>query len=127
MAQQDSDDPLDIVADALAAMKRAACDVEQEQERDTEVTSVRPDPQVTVSVDELDLEPGPVLRFGAIGPQVARLQHVLIRCGADPALAVTGAFDHSTLLAVRWFQGFAGLKPDGEVTSLVWKELLRRR
>jgi peptidoglycan hydrolase-like protein with peptidoglycan-binding domain len=125
MASQPSspeiDDPLDTVADALAEMKRIALG-SFEEERVTGVTSTPPDPEVTITGGEF--VPGPILRLGATGPHVAKLQVALNRRGANPALIVTGEFDHATIMAVRWAQSVHGLTPNGEVDHETWRALL---
>jgi hypothetical protein len=65
--------------------------------------------------------PGPTLRRGARGPDVARLQERLNAHGA--ALAVDGDFGPRTDAAVRAFQSAHGLVVDGIVGPLTWGAL----
>jgi hypothetical protein len=60
-----------------------------------------------------------VLRVGASGPEVGRLQ-------AGLGVPVTGRFDGATLEAVRQFQGAAGLVVDGIVGARTWAALEAR-
>jgi outer membrane protein OmpA-like peptidoglycan-associated protein len=57
----------------------------------------------------------PLLRTGSSGPSVAALQRALNALGADPALAVDGAFGTLTRAAVVSFQTANGLTADGIV------------
>ncbi len=64
---------------------------------------------------------GPLLREGAHGPDVARLQNLLNERGA--ALVVDGDFGNATKLAVKKFQGDNNLVADGIVGRQTWDAL----
>ena len=68
-------------------------------------------------------QPRPTLREGASGLDVRDLQAALNRQGASPALAVDGSFGRKTRGAVEGFQTRRGLKVDGVVGPMTWKEL----
>jgi N-acetyl-anhydromuramyl-L-alanine amidase AmpD len=64
----------------------------------------------------------PVLKKGMHGPQVKRLQRLLIRRGFDPG-APDGDFGVATEAAVKAAQVAHGLKPDGIAGPLTWHAL----
>lgn len=67
-----------------------------------------------------------VLRRGASGPRVARLQRLLVAAGAlNGAGAVDGSFGPRTEAAVRRFQQRAGLAVDGIAGPRTWRALER--
>lgn len=63
----------------------------------------------------------PVLRKGARGADVEKLQRLLNKAGA--ILTVDGDFGAKTLAAVKAFQRGKGLVPDGAVGSYSWRAL----
>jgi hypothetical protein len=65
----------------------------------------------------------PVLRRGATGPAVTRLQERLNAHGTAPALVVDGVFGPATDAAVRAFQQQNGLAVDGIVGPRTWAAL----
>ncbi len=67
--------------------------------------------------------PQPVLRVGARGEAVVRLQERLIQHGAT--ISADGAFGPMTAAAVKRFQQAQGLAPDGVVGPLTWGALDR--
>lgn len=67
---------------------------------------------------------GPVLRHGARGSAVTRLQRALKAKGFDPG-PVDGIFGNGTLSAVRRFQSARGLAVDGVVGARTWAALGR--
>lgn len=67
---------------------------------------------------------GPVLRHGARGSAVTRLQRALKAKGFDPG-PVDGVFGNGTLSAVRRFQSARGLAVDGVVGARTWAALGR--
>lgn len=62
-----------------------------------------------------------LLREGAHGPDVVRLQELLNARGA--ALSVDGDFGNATKMAVKAFQGAKGLVADGVVGRHTWEAL----
>lgn len=66
--------------------------------------------------------PTPLLKIGAKGEPVRRLQTALLRNGCSPG-AIDGDFGRKTLAAVKKFQGERGLVADGEVGPLTWGAL----
>ncbi len=66
----------------------------------------------------------PVLRLGSQGPDVKRLQEMLIQVGY-PALKVDGSFGPITANVVMQFQRRAGLQPDTVVGKYTWAALER--
>jgi peptidoglycan hydrolase-like protein with peptidoglycan-binding domain len=63
----------------------------------------------------------PLLREGASGPDVERLQKLLNAKGAT--LVVDGDFGNATKMAVRKFQNDKGLVEDGVVGQQTWAVL----
>lgn len=67
--------------------------------------------------------PTPLLRTGAVGSPVVKLQASLNTAGAIPALVPDGSFGPATEHAVKVFQSTHGLIPDGVVGPLTWRAL----
>lgn len=67
----------------------------------------------------------PLLRPGARGAGVARLQRALAALGHDPGPA-DGLFGPATTAALRAFQRAAGLVPDAVAGPATWAEVVRR-
>lgn len=65
----------------------------------------------------------PLLRRGANGPDVVKLQEALNRHGVTPALKVDGDFGYKTLENVTSFQRRAKLVGDGIVGERTWQAL----
>jgi peptidoglycan hydrolase-like protein with peptidoglycan-binding domain len=74
--------------------------------------------EVTVSV--------PLLRKGAQGPPVARIQDALNHVAGHDRLQVDGIFGPRTEAAVRDFQQNEHLSVDGIVGRQTWTALLKR-
>jgi len=76
--------------------------------------------------DPAPLKPSPpVLRLGSVGWHVKRLQRMLRGRGLYPEPAkIDGDFGEITEAAVRAFQEFADLEPDGIVGPLTWHALV---
>lgn len=64
-----------------------------------------------------------MLRKGARGEAVQRLQRALNAKGAGPALAVDGDFGARTDASLRAYQRFAGLVADGVAGIYTWEKL----
>ena len=64
----------------------------------------------------------PVLRSGASGDAVRRLQQALARSGFDPGV-IDGVFGPNTDAAVRAFHGASGLTVDGVAGPATWTAL----
>ncbi|MEO3849979.1 penicillin-insensitive murein endopeptidase [Streptomyces sp. B8F3] len=65
----------------------------------------------------------PTIRQGDTGGAVRALQSAL-NAKRGAGLTVSGTFDAATTAAVRTFQGHAGIKVDGIVGPVTWKNLL---
>ncbi len=78
------------------------------------------------SKDTAPLKPSPpVLRLGSEGWHVKRLQRMLRGCDLFPEAAqIDGDFGEITEAAVKAFQEFADLEPDGIVGPLTWRALV---
>ena len=76
--------------------------------------------------DPAALKPSPpVLRIGSEGWHVKRLQRMLRARGLYPEPAkIDGDFGEITAAAVKAFQEFADLEPDGVVGPLTWQALV---
>jgi hypothetical protein len=74
-----------------------------------------------VAVKPIALDPPPVLKQGAKGAEVRKLQEALN--GAGYVLAVDGDFGRATAAAVIRFQESFDLVPDGEVGPMTWAVL----
>src|SRR5262249_28826685 len=61
----------------------------------------------------------PMLKFGAKGPDVKRLQQALLNLGFDPG-SIDGDFGNKTLKAVKAYQSARGLTADGIVGPKTW-------
>lgn len=91
------------------------------------VTVPKPDrPQPTRPAPEPDVapDPFPILREGAKGDAVARLQNLLARLGVFDGVA-DGDFGPMTLDAVKAAQEKLGLESDGVVGPATWDALKR--
>lgn len=64
-----------------------------------------------------------VLRLGARGPEVRKLQEALALLGYMPAVEIDDAFGPGTDAAVRRWQAASGLTVDGVVGARSWAEL----
>lgn len=68
----------------------------------------------------------PTLKLGAEGWQVKRLQKLLRQHGLFPAEAkIDGDFGEITQAAVKAFQEFSDVNPDGIVGPMTWQALVR--
>lgn len=67
----------------------------------------------------------PVLKKGARGDTVRRLQRSLRVAVGDPRISVDGEFDATTARAVRHYRKRLGLEPKDVVTPRVWQALAR--
>ena len=78
------------------------------------------------STESPPLKPAPpILRIGSEGWQVTRLQRLLRQRGLFPEPAkIDGDFGEITEAAVKAFQEFSDLEPDGVVGPLTWRALL---
>ena len=65
----------------------------------------------------------PVLRMGAVGPDVKDLQSALVQLGYLPKSAVSARFGSDTTFAVQAFQKAAHLKADAIVGPATWAAL----
>jgi peptidoglycan hydrolase-like protein with peptidoglycan-binding domain len=65
----------------------------------------------------------PLLRLGSEGRQVKRLQRLLRQQLLPEPAKVDGDFGQITGAAVKAFQEFHGLAPDGIVGPLTWRAL----
>ena len=63
-----------------------------------------------------------LLKYGATGERVRRLQRTLNAAGTD-RLPVTGVFAAKTAAAVKRYQKDRGMAQSGVVTNAVWKRL----
>lgn len=70
-------------------------------------------------------EPRPLLRMGATGPLVVKIQEALNRHGVTPTLKADGRFGPQTALNVRAFQRRQKLTADGIVGERTWAPLER--
>lgn len=67
----------------------------------------------------------PQLNLGDAGSAVRFLQQVLILCYCYKSVTPSGQFDEKTEAAVKEFQGWNSLVPDGIVGELTWEALGR--
>ena len=67
-----------------------------------------------------------IVKFGAAGERVRRLQRALNAAGPEK-LPVTGVFAAQTTAAVKRYQGSHGLPRTGVVTEAMWRMLARGR
>lgn len=63
---------------------------------------------------------GPTLAIGSTGPDVRRLQRILVMMKVLAYAGLDGVFDPQTDLAVRSFQQGNGLTADGIVGDQTW-------
>ena len=66
---------------------------------------------------------GPTLQTGSTGPDVRRLQRILVMLGQLDPIQIDGIFGEMTKLAVEAFQEGAGLAVDGIVGPQTWGAL----
>jgi peptidoglycan hydrolase-like protein with peptidoglycan-binding domain len=66
---------------------------------------------------------GPVLSSGSTGPDVRRLQRILVMIKNLDYTQITGTFGPETLQAVKDFQASDGLTVDGVVGNQTWQAL----
>ncbi len=66
---------------------------------------------------------GPTLAIGSTGPDVRRLQRILVMVKSLDYAGIDGVFGPQTDLAVRSFQQGNGLTADGIVGPLTWQRL----
>ncbi|MFB2835029.1 peptidoglycan-binding domain-containing protein [Floridanema evergladense] len=90
-----------------------------------EVAPTTPTPE-TRKTPEIAIDPSkePILRRGAIDPEVKTLQQLLINAGAYNG-EVNGKFDITTSIAVKQFQRTNGLTVDGIVGFNTWTALAK--
>ncbi|MBE9040105.1 peptidoglycan-binding protein [Oscillatoriales cyanobacterium LEGE 11467] len=77
---------------------------------------------VTSTTSTIEL---PQLNFGDSGGAVRFLQQVLVLRYCHKSVTVNGQFDETTQAAVKEFQGWNGLVPNGIVGELTWQALGR--
>ena len=66
---------------------------------------------------------GPTLSGGSTGPDVRRLQRLLVMMKLQSFAEITGTFSTHTVQAVKDFQQSAGLSADGIAGPLTWSAL----
>ena len=66
---------------------------------------------------------GPVLALGVVGPEVRRLQRLLVMMKLLDYAGIDGVFGPVTEGAVKWFQEGEGLVVDGVVGAATWAKL----
>ncbi|MDR1599573.1 MAG: peptidoglycan-binding protein [Oscillospiraceae bacterium] len=64
-----------------------------------------------------------LLRYGMSGDDVAAVQSRLFQLGYYYASSIRGNFDQATLNAVKLFQSYNGLNPDGIIGPQTWTKL----
>jgi hypothetical protein len=69
------------------------------------------------------IEVHPLLKRGSRGDMVVWAQEHLVAAG-EPNLPVTGVYGRATVAAVRDFQRAHGLRPDGVLGTITWRQLL---
>lgn len=84
-----------------------------------------PEPPARPAPADAPAVSSPLLRPGARGAAVARLQRALAALGQDPGPA-DGRFGPATAAALRAFQRQAGLVPDAVAGPATWAEIVRR-